>query len=70
MGHLFKVSSERLEKPWVELKTPGLQGEQLYHYTTEASNQLKIQTEMPNHWVICIKIHMEWQTLKTLIRNI
>ena len=33
----FKISSERLEKPGIELTTPGLQGELLYHYTAEAS---------------------------------
>ena len=27
MGPLFKVSSERLEKPRIKLETPGLQGE-------------------------------------------
>ena len=36
-GPRFKVSSERLEKPGIELTTPGLQGEWLNHYTTEAS---------------------------------
>ena len=33
----FEVSSERLEKPKIELMNPGLQGEWLYHYTMEAS---------------------------------
>ena len=33
---VFKVSSERLEKPVMEFTTPGLQGK-LNHYTTEAS---------------------------------
>ena len=36
-GPRFKVSSERLEKPVFEHTTPGLQGGQLNHYTTEAS---------------------------------
>ena len=34
---MFKVSSERLEKPGIEPTTPGLQGDKLYLYTTEAS---------------------------------
>ena len=33
----FRVSSERLEKPGIEPTTPVLEGEQLYHYATEAS---------------------------------
>ena len=33
----FKVSSERLEKPGIELTTPGLEGKWLNHYATEAS---------------------------------
>ena len=37
MGHRFRVSSERLEKPGIEPTTRGLEGEQLNHYTTEAS---------------------------------
>ena len=37
----FKVSSERLEKPGIELTTPGLEGNWLNHYTTEASNLSK-----------------------------
>ena len=37
MGPEFKVSSERLEKPRIESTTPGLQGEKLYHFFTEAS---------------------------------
>ena len=37
MGPQFKVSSERLEKPGIEHTTTTLQGESLYHYTTEAS---------------------------------
>ena len=36
MGPRFKVPSERLEKPGIEPTTPGLQGEWLYNYTTEA----------------------------------
>ena len=36
-GPRFKVSSERLEKPRIELTTPGLEGKWLNHYTTEAS---------------------------------
>ena len=39
-GPRFKVSSERLEKPGIELTTPGLQGDYLNHYTTEASGRL------------------------------
>ena len=31
------VSSKRLEKPGIELTTPGLEGKWLNHYTTEAS---------------------------------
>ena len=38
MGPRFKVSSKRLEKPGMELMTPGLEGKWLNHYTTEASN--------------------------------
>ena len=37
MGPQFRVSSERLEQPGIEPTTPGLEGEQLNHYTTEAS---------------------------------
>ena len=37
MGPRFRVSSERLEKPGIEPTTPGLEGEQLNHYATEAS---------------------------------
>ena len=37
MGPRFRVSSERLEKPGIEPSTPGLEGEQLNHYATEAS---------------------------------
>ena len=36
MGRL-RVSSERLEKHEIELTTPGLEGEQPNHYSTEAS---------------------------------
>ena len=39
-GPRFKISSERLEKPRMELMTPGLEGELLYHYTTEDSEFL------------------------------
>ena len=38
MGPRFRVSSERLEKPGIEPTTPGLEGEQLNHYVTEASS--------------------------------
>ena len=37
MGPRFRVSSKRLEKPGIEPTTPGLEGEQLNHYATEAS---------------------------------
>ena len=37
MGPRFRVSSERLEKSGIEPTTPGLDGEQLNHYATEAS---------------------------------
>ena len=37
MGPRFRVSSERLEKPGIEPTTPGLEGEQVNHYATEAS---------------------------------
>ena len=37
MGPRFRVSSERLKKPGIEPTTPGLEGEQLNHYATEAS---------------------------------
>ena len=33
----FKVSSKRLEKPGIKPTTPGLEGEELNHYVTEAS---------------------------------
>ena len=33
----FKVSSGRLEKPGIELTTPGLESKWLNHYTREAS---------------------------------
>ena len=36
-GPRFKGSSKRLEKPGIELTTPGLKGKWLNHYTTEAS---------------------------------
>ena len=36
MGPWLRVSSERLEKPGIEPTTPGLEGEQLNHYATEA----------------------------------
>ena len=35
-GPRLKVSSDRLEKPGIELATPGLQGKWLIHYTTAA----------------------------------
>ena len=34
---IYKVSSERLEKPGIELTTPGLEGKWLKYYITEAS---------------------------------
>ena len=37
MGPRFKVSSERQEKPGIELTSPGFEGKWLNHYTTEAS---------------------------------
>ena len=37
MGPQFRVSSKRPEKPGIEPMTPGLEDEQLNHYTTEAS---------------------------------
>ena len=40
MGPWFKVSSKGLVKPRIELMTPGLQGKQLNHCTTEASSSL------------------------------
>ena len=36
VDHGLKSHNERLEKPGIELMTPGLQGEEHYHYTTEA----------------------------------
>ena len=39
-GPRFKVTSERLEKPGIELTTPGSEGKWLNHYTTEASRHL------------------------------
>ena len=33
-GLRFQVLTERMSKPWIDLTTPGLQGEQLYHCTT------------------------------------
>ena len=39
MGPRFYVSSERLEKPRIELMTPGLEGKWLNHYATEALYQ-------------------------------
>ena len=38
MGPQFKVSSERLEKLWLKLTTPVLQGELLNHYNIDASS--------------------------------
>ena len=46
MGPRFRVSSERLEKPGIEPMTPGLEGEQLNHYTTEASQNDYKHTQM------------------------
>ena len=37
IGPRFIVSSERLEKPGIEPTNPGLEGEYLNHYATEAS---------------------------------
>ena len=37
MGLRLRVSPEGLEKPEIEPTTPGLEGEQLNHYATEAS---------------------------------
>ena len=43
MGPRLRVLSERLEKPGIEPTTPGLEGEQVNHYATEASvNVIKI----------------------------
>ena len=41
MGPRFKVPSERLEKIGIEPTTPGLQGESLYHFTSEAATQMQ-----------------------------
>ena len=38
-GPRFKVSSERLERPGIEVTTTGLEGKWLNHYTTGASGQ-------------------------------
>ena len=50
MGPRFRVSSERLEKPGIEPTTPVLEGEQLNHYTTEASlvSNLRGDTVVPS----------------------
>ena len=40
MGPRLRVSSERLEKPGIEPTIPGLEGEQLNHYATEASSTI------------------------------
>ena len=40
-GPQFKVSSERLEKPGIEITTPGLEGNWLNPYTTEATRITK-----------------------------
>ena len=42
MGPRFRVSSERLEKPGIEPTNPGLEGEQLNHYATEASTKIGV----------------------------
>ena len=39
-GPRFQVSSERLEKSGIELRTPGFQDECRYNYTTAASNTI------------------------------
>ena len=39
LGLKSLLSSERLEKPGIEPTTPGLQGEWLNHYATEASTR-------------------------------
>ena len=40
-GILFLVSSERLKKPEIELRTPDLQGKYLFYCTTEAATKMK-----------------------------
>ena len=45
MGPLFKVSSERPEKPKIKPTTPGLEGEQLDHYSFTV--QVKLQNDIP-----------------------
>ena len=44
------VSAERLEKPGIESATPGLEGEQLNHYATEAS-RLDMTTSMRTYLI-------------------
>ena len=39
----LKSHPKKKEKPGIELKTPGLQAERLYHYTTEASRKESVQ---------------------------
>ena len=50
MGPRFRVSSERLEKPGIEPTTPGLEGEQLNHYATEASNYVVVAENDENRF--------------------
>ena len=45
MGPLFKVSSERPEKPKIKPMTPGLEGEQLDQYSFTV--QVKLQNDIP-----------------------
>ena len=40
MGPRFKVTSEGQEKHGIEHTTPGLEGEQFYHYTRENNKHL------------------------------
>ena len=56
MGPRFRVSSERLEKPGIEPWTPGLEGEQLNHYATEASNFILLERNKNTETNVCVHL--------------
>ena len=72
MGPRFRVSSERLE-PGIEPTTPGLEGEKLNHYTTEASvSCLSYSIEDPQHRILwrdkqnCF-LNYHWMSIRGLL---
>ena len=63
MGPRFRVSSERLEKSGIGPTTPGLEGEQLNHYATGASNR-KVS------YILLVMIRKRFSLLQTIIEDI